>query len=217
MAYVALVGSREATLDQLELMIRLGRTWQDLGVHPSSGDAFGSDRAGWYGARQSSKYDPDKARIYVLESKRNRLRVMEHGFIIAQDHPECWTIAEAMALDARGSWGGIDGPSNQFKRDLHIRNVFQIHGHTLSDVAVAVMYCATPVGRIEREVVKGGTNTTLQLAKKAGIQHRINLATDEGYSWAIEFLKRNETAEEFDDIDWTEILKPDDPRLEHVI
>lgn len=216
MPYVALVGSRDATLDQLETMIRLGRTWQDLGHDPSSGDAFGNDRAGWYGAKQSPKYDPERARIYVLEGWRNRSRAMEHGFIVAQDYPENWTLAEGMALEARGSWGGIDGPHNQYKRDLHIRNVFQIHGHTLSELVEAMMYCAPPVGRVSNERCSGGTNTALQLAKKANVPLRINLYTDEGMRWAEEFLKKYEQDYEYEEIEWHEILKPTDPRLEYL-
>lgn len=209
--FIAIVGSREVPLDELELFIRLGRTFTDLGYQDSSGDAFGTDRAGWYGARQSPLYDEDKARIYVLESKRNRARAMEYGFIVAEDHPEQWVLAEAMALEARGTWAGLP---NQYQRDLHIRNVYQVYGHTLTDVVEAIIYYAKPVGNPDREFVNGGTNTAVQLAKKANVPLRKNLYTKEGYEWAIEFLKRYETAEEYDEIDWHEILKPDDPRLE---
>lgn len=216
MPYVALVGSRDATLDQLETMIRLGRTWQDLGFDPSSGDAYGNDRAGWFGARQSPKYDPNKARIYVLGSKYNRKRAMENDFLVAPDYPECWTIAETMAANARGGWGGISNPNDQYKRDLHIRNVFQIHGHTLTELVSAIMYCAPPAGKVEREFVKGGTNTALQLAKLAGVEPRVNIYTDEGMRWAEEFLKRYEEPYEYEEISWHDILKPDDPRLEYL-
>ncbi|ABY63146.1 DprA-like DNA recombination-mediator protein [Pseudomonas phage 201phi2-1] len=213
---IAIVGSREVPLDELELLIRLGRTFTDLGYEDSSGDAFGSDRAGWVGARQSDRYDPHSARIYLVDSIRNRKRALEHGFKIAQDYPENWVTAEAIALKARGSWNGIDGPHNQFKRDLHIRNVFQILGHSLIDPAKALVYYAPPVGRLEREVVSGGTNTALQIAKTVGIEKRYNLATKAGYDWANEFLKQYETEKEYEEIDWREILKPDDPRLSYL-
>lgn len=214
--YVAIVGSRDVPEDELELMVRLGRTFTDLGFDDSSGDAFGSDRAGWYGARQSPRYDPYNARIYLVDSIKNRRRAMEHGFKIAQDYAENWVTAEAIALKARGSWGGIEGVHNQYKRDLHIRNVFQVLGHTLIQPVDALVYYAPVVGREEREVVKGGTNTALQIAKMSGVQKRFNLATKTGYDWAHEFLKKYESDQEYDDIEWREILKPDDPRLEYL-
>lgn len=214
--YIAIVGSREVPEDELELLIRLGRTFTDLGYEDSSGDAFGADRAGWVGARQSDRYDPQAARIYLVDSNRNRMRAREYEFKIAQDYAENWITAEAIALKARGSWNGIDGPNNQFKRDLHIRNVFQILGHTLIDPVKALVYYAPVVGRPEREQVKGGTNTALQIAKTVNIPKRYNLATKEGYDWANEFLKQYESDKEYEEIDWREILKPDDPRLEYL-
>lgn len=214
--YIAIVGSREVPLDELELLIRLGRTVTDLGFEIRSGDAFGSDRAGWYGARQSDRYDPNNARIYVLQSHKNRKRAQEHGFLVAEDYPEQWVMATALALEARGSWGGIEGPHNQFKRDLHIRNVMQILGHNLDDPVKAIIYYAPTVGNPDREICKGGTNTAVQLARMASVPHRINLATEAGLKYAHEFLKKYEQPQEYDDIDWREILKPDDPRLEYL-
>lgn len=214
LGYVAIVGSRDVPLEYLELLIRLGKTYTDLGYHISSGDAFGSDRAGWYGARLSERYEPDLSRIYVLDSKLNQTRAREHGFIVAQDYLECWTIATAMALEARGSWNGL---KDQYQRDLHTRNVYQIHGHTLSEPIKALIYYARPIGILEREICSGGTNTTLQVAKRAGIEPRVNLATEKGYNWVIDFLKQHEVSDDYDeDIEWHEILKPNDPRLEYL-
>ncbi len=214
--FIAIVGSREVPEDELELLIRVGRTFTDMGYDISSGDAFGSDRAGWVGARQSDRYDAHNARIYLVDSYRNRQRAIEHGFKIAQDYSENWITAEAIALKARGSWNGIDGPHNQFKRDLHVRNVFQILGHSLIDPVKAMVYYAPVKGRPEREQVDGGTNTALQIAKTVGIEKRYNIATKVGYDWVNEFLKQYETEKEYDDIDWREILKPNDPRFEYL-
>lgn len=214
--FIAIVGSREVPLDELEVMIRLGRTVTDLGFGVRSGDAFGSDRAGWYGARQSDRYDTNLAGIYVLQSYKNRKRAQEHGFLVAEDYPEQWVMATALALEARGSWGGIDGPANQFKRDLHIRNVYQVLGHSLAEPVKGIFYYATPVGKVENEKVKGGTNTAVQLARIAEVPQRINLATESGLKYAHEFLKKYERDQEYDEIDWREILKPDDPRLEYL-
>lgn len=213
MTYIAIVGSRAAGLDQLELMIRLGRTYQDLGAHLSSGDAYGADRAGWYGAIQSPRYDPALARIYVLDSRLNRGRATMHGFKIAEEYSENWTAATAMALEARGSWNGLN---TEYKRNLHIRNVYQILGHTFNDHVRDLIYCAEPIGNPLNEKVKGGTNTALQVAKMVGVPNRINLYTKEGFELAENFLKKYELDYPYEDIDWRQILDPTDPRLEYL-
>lgn len=212
--YVAIVGSREASLDELELMIRLGRTYTDHGYGVSSGDAFGSDKAGWWGAKQSRRYNEVGARIYLVDSWRNRKRCEENDFFyIANDFTENWIAAESIACSARGGWGGIEGPQKQFSRDLHTRNVFQIMGHTLNDPVMTVILSATPK---RNDTVSGGTNTAYQVAKKCGVETIINLATPEGFKWAEDFLKGHELDYPYVEIDWRQILKPDDPRLEHL-
>lgn len=211
--YVAIVGSREASLDDLELLIRIGRTYTDLGVAVSSGDAFGSDRAGWYGAKQSRKYSEVGARIYLVDSKASRKRVAQQPFfMVAQDFSENWDLARAMAQSARGSFRGLD----DYGEALHTRNVFQIFGHDLKSHVRAIIYSAPTVGDIKRECIKGGTATALHLAIEAGVPIRKNLFTEAGTKWAIEFLKHYEQDYPYEDIDWRQILRPTDPRLEHL-
>lgn len=208
--YVAIVGSREVPLDELELMIRLGRTTTDIGLADSSGDAFGSDRAGWWGSQQSRVYAKVGARIYLTESWRARKRAEENPFfIIAEDFPEKWDMAKALALNARGTFNGL----NEYGIGLHTRNVYQIYGHTLDEPVKLIIYYAPTVGKVENEFVKGGTNTALQLAKQAEIPVRINLATKKGLDWAEKFLSKYEEDYPYVEIDWTQILKHDDPRL----
>lgn len=208
--FVAIVGSRDVPLDELELMIRIGRTYTDHGIADSSGDAFGSDRAGWWGAKQSRRYDTVGSRIYLTDSWKNRKRAEEHGFIIAEDFPEKWDLAKSMAFEARNGFGGL----NDYGIGLHTRNVYQIHGHNLDETVGAIIFYAEPSKR--GDTVSGGTNTAYQLAKKAGVKTIVNLATQEGLHWARDFLKGHELAYPYVEIDWRQILKPDDPRLEHL-
>lgn len=204
-----IVGSREVPFDELELLIRLGRTLTDLGYMVSSGDAYGSDRAGWFGAKQSKRYAEVGARIYLVESWKNR-KICEANefFYIANDFQETFTIATAMALEARGSWNGLQ---NQYQKELHIRNVFQVLGDTLNDPIGLLVFYAKP--NANGTHVSGGTNTAYQLAKKANVPIIKNIYTKEGYDWAIEFLKRYELPYEYDQIDWHFILHPKDERL----
>ena len=64
----AVVGSRNTPTDVLELMVRVGRTLTDLGYHLSSGDAYGADRAFYYGAIQSKRYQPGMFKAYIIYS-----------------------------------------------------------------------------------------------------------------------------------------------------
>lgn len=210
--YVAIVGSRETPLDELELMVRLGRTCTDFGLAVSSGDAFGADRAGWYGAMQSRVYSEIGSRIYLTDSAKNRTRATTLGFIIAEDYPEHWDMAKSLAFAARGSFGGL----NEYGIGLHTRNVYQILGHNLDEPIKLMFYYAKPVGNPKDERVSGGTNTAVQLAKQSNIEKRVNLATVEGLEFAEQFLKLWEQDYPYVDIDWRKILKYDDPRLENL-
>lgn len=205
--YVAIVGSRTTPEIVLEYMIRLGRTYTDMGIGVSSGDAYDADRAGWIGARQSRNFTEALPRIYLNKSYRNGIPISQlPGFIDARELHEYRHHATAMALAARGSFNGL----NQFGIELHTRNVYQIWGDKLDNKVEACILWAEPNGPHK---VKGGTNTAFQIAKKAEIPLIVNLYHQEGIEWAKAFLKENERDYPYDDIDWREIHKWDDPRL----
>lgn len=205
--FVAIVGSRTAPEVVLEYMIRLGRTYTDMGIGISSGDAFDCDRAGWYGARQSRRFSEVLPRIFINKSHRNGIPIRQlPEFIDARELVEYRDMATAMALDARGSFYGL----NDHGRDLHIRNVYQIHDGDLMNRVTACIFWAEPDGPNK---VKGGTNTAFQIAKKGGVPLIVNLYYQEGIEWAKAFLAENEQDYPYDEIDWKQIHKWDDPRL----
>jgi len=205
--YVAIVGSRTTPEVVLEYMIRLGRTYTDLGIGISSGDAYDADRAGWYGAKQSKRFKEVGARIYVNKAFREGVPIEEmHGFIDARELHEYRHHATSMALDARGSFAGL----NKFGIELHTRNVYQIHGDKLDNIVMAFILWAEPNGR---DKVKGGTNTAFQTAKKAEVPLIVNLYHQEGIEWAKDFLAKHEQDYPYEEIDWRKIHKYDDPRL----
>lgn len=188
-------------------MIRLGRTYTDMGIGVSSGDAYGSDRAGWYGAQQSLLYSAVGARIYLDKNGRNGRDVYKTPFFYnARDHEQYKTVATTMALNARGSFAGL-WPSGV---DLHVRNVYQIHGIELDNTVVACIFYAEPTGK---DKCKGGTNTAFQLAKTANVPTIVNLYTQEGLDWAKAFLAEHEMDYPYLEIDWHQIHDPTDPRL----
>lgn len=205
--YVAIVGSRSTPEIVLEYMIRLGRTYTDMGIGVSSGDAYDADRAGWYGAKQSKRFDEIGARIYLNKSYRDGVPISQlRGFIDARELHEYRHHATAMALAARGSFAGL----NKFGIELHTRNVYQIHGDKLDSLVEACIFWAEPVGR---DKVKGGTNTAFQIAKKGNVPLIVNLYYQEGIEWAKAFLAEHEQDYPYEEIDWTKIHKYDDPRL----
>lgn len=176
------VGSRDTPEEVCKTMQRIAVVFYALGYGLSSGDARGADRAFWEGAILSPYYRKMGARIYLCDEwVRGRKADPKNYFYNAQRFPT-FERAKELALEARGSWNGL----NEWGINLHSRNAMQIYGATLNDVVEYMIYWAIPVGKSEK--VRGGTNTTLQIAKKAKVEYRINLYTPEGITWANSFL-----------------------------
>ncbi|ARV76951.1 hypothetical protein PHABIO_320 [Pseudomonas phage Phabio] len=206
--WVAIVGSRNTPEPILELMIRLGRTYTDMGIGDSSGDAFDSDRAGWYGAKQSKEFDITGCRIFLNKGFRNGQSISNFpGFIDTRYNCPKKDMAEAMALKARGTFAGL----NAWGIELHTRNVYQIFGLNLDEPVEACIFYAEPK---RNDTVSGGTNTAYQLAKEGKIPVIKNLYLEEDREWAKQFLAENERDYPYVEINWYEIHKPDDPRLQ---
>lgn len=202
------VGSRTVPEWALELMIRIGRTYTDLGYQMSSGDAWDSDRAFLYGAAQSRRYQEIGARVFLARDGDNGRWVKDNPFYYNAElaTPEAATTARSLALMARGSFYNLGEKGIK----LHVRNVYQIHGIDLTEL-VSALYCyAEPNGK---KAVKGGTNTALQLAKKAGVPIIHNLYFQETVDIVLEWLAENELDYPYIEIDWYQIHRPDDPRL----
>lgn len=178
--FYAGVGSREAPLEILELMVRIGRTMAEQGFGLSSGDAIRSDQAFYRGACLAR--NPPPHRIYLAWSGiGGRFHDPDNGWHVAPFYRENYEQASQIAEKARGGFFGL----TQGGIAQHVRNVYQIYGHTLDEVVKVMWYWGIPVGKQEK--VKGGTNTALQLAIMANV-NRINLYTDHGIERAIRFL-----------------------------
>lgn len=206
--WIAGVGTRTAPEWALELMIRIGRTYTDMGYQMSSGDAWDSDRAFLYGAAQSNRYQEIGARVFLGKDGANGRWVADNPFYIDATLFDTVTntTAKSMACQARGGFYGL----NEYTTGLHVRNVYQIYGESLVDIVSGIYLYAEPNGKNK---VCGGTNTALQLAKTAGVPIIKNLyyqsVVDEIELW----LAENELPYDYIDTDWTQIHKPSDPRL----
>ncbi|HFH4533444.1 DNA-protecting protein DprA [Pseudomonas aeruginosa] len=208
MSKTAIVGSRYAPTWALELMIRAGRTCVDLGIGISSGDAYGSDRAGWYGAIQSDKWDTVESRIYIIRNGFLGRRIENLAwFHDASMYTDTIPTAMAMACAARGSFNGL----GRTGIELHTRNVFQIHGHTLREPVSTII--AYGEQKTPTSVISGGTNTAWQLALDANVPTMYNLYWSDDVKRLEEWLSKNESDEPYMPIDWSEILDPKDSRL----
>lgn len=206
--YIAGVGSRTVPEWALELMIRIGRTYTDLGYQMSSGDAWDSDRAFLYGAAQSKRYQEIGARVFLNKDGTNGRWVKNNPFYYDASlfDPITYSTARAMASAARGGFYGL----NDFTIGLHARNVYQIHGEGLDALIDAIYFYAVPVGKTK---VSGGTNTAYQLAKMAGVPIIKNLYYKETVDEIEAWLAENELDYEYIEIDWHKIHKHNDPRL----
>jgi hypothetical protein len=169
----------------------------ELGIGLSSGDAIRADQAFYRGAclQRDSANTEERVplnRIYLAwDGIGGRRHDPENGWYAAPFYKETYEQATQLALEARGSFEGLTrGGIGQ-----HVRNVYQIHGHMLTEPVIAMWYWGIPVGKSEK--VRGGTNTALQLAKKAMIPNRFNLNTDEGMEKAIRFLARYESSKPY--------------------
>lgn len=185
--YYGGVGSRRTPADILELMVRIGKVFCDLGWGLSSGAALGADQAFWNGALLSKNFPRVQNRIYLAwEGMGGHRHAPESGFHDATRYGETYEIAEEMAFQARGSFEGL----GRGGKALHIRNVYQVHGHCLTVPIKGLIYWGIPVGKGEQ--VQGGTNTALQLSIKAGVVDRINLYKEADRQRAEDFLRRYE-------------------------
>lgn len=206
--YVAGVGSRTVPEWALELMIRIGRTYTDLGYQMSSGDAWDADRAFLYGAAQSKRYQEIGARVFLNKDGTNGRWIKDNPFYYdaSKFDETLQATARSMACEARGGFYGL----NDFTIGLHSRNVHQIHGESLCATVAAIYFYAVPVGKTK---VSGGTNTAYQLAKMAGIPIIKNLYYKETVDEIEAWLAEHELDYEYIEIDWHQIHKYDDPRL----
>ena len=183
--FVAVVGSREAPPEALELIARVSEAMCDRGVAITSGDADGCDSAGFEGAQRSANFPMVGARIYLpwspMRYPNRPTRVADNRlFFDASKFPN-YEQAQALAFEARGSFEGL-------KRGgiaLQSRNPYQILLDDLKTPVASVVCWAKPIGK--KGNVKGGTNTAVQVAIKHHVPV-INLATDEGMARVLRFL-----------------------------
>jgi hypothetical protein len=185
--WITFVGSRTITADQAQLLSDAACVQMTRGFGIRSGGAAGSDEAAHQGALRSPCFDPRRLAIYLPWNgfKRDDLPTIYHdpdqGIYDASRFPN-FADAEAIALEARGSWEGL----KQGGIKLHTRNAYQPLGHHLNNPSKSLVCCARPVGK--KGAVDGGTNTAVQIALAWNIRV-INIWKDEDRC-AVEDLVR---------------------------
>jgi len=186
--FVAMIGSRRAPQEVLDLMSQTAEVLCDSGVAITSGDADGCDLASYEGARRSSSFPLVGARIYLpwdgvgYQSERPR-RYADNRIFFDASKFENYEYATQLALEARGSFEGL-------KRggiSMQCRNPYQILLDDLKTPVASCIFWAETIGK--KGQVKGGTNTAVQVARKFSVP-TINLYTDEGMEKIHAFLKK---------------------------
>lgn len=165
------IGSRDAPVEILNLMKRIGKAMSDLGYQGRSGYAPGSDTAFYRGAQQSHRFSKigfenflPNSWLFDRPDFGNIKPDPQNNIFDATTFKDVYAKARDLALEARGSFerlgsGGIE---------LHSRNPFQILGKKLDQPSHIAYFWAQPVGQSGK--VKGGTNTAVQIALKFGVK-----------------------------------------------
>lgn len=149
------IGSRKIDANQYAMIVSLARFLRKRGYHLRSGGAIGSDSAfeeGWVGSDQKT--------IYLPEPGFNRRPVNDACY----PTPTCdhiWFEAEDTARKIHPNFDALD----EFSRNAHTRNIYQVLGDDLRSPSDLVIACALPKGKS----VNGGTATAFNLAKAKGI------------------------------------------------
>ncbi len=170
--YSTLVGSRDVVDDLYFTTLQelAGEYFCSKRYRGRSGMAPGSDQNFYNGAKRSSLFAEVGFDNYLPDA--NFFNRPQFGYIRPDPENDVYDAtvftdtyerAQQLAFEARGSWEGLYPSGIR----LHTRNAFQVYGHELKYVSALCMYWAIPVGR--KGQVKGGTNTAVQLALKAGI------------------------------------------------
>jgi hypothetical protein len=187
------IGSRETPIEIWNTMYQIGRYMPFLGwglssggavKQPDSGPEVGSaDDAFYQGALSSPALNPaSMLRIYLINAHWEHYKPNPRiGLLNALDYPDTWDEAMRRMEEARGTLAGLRDAGLK----MHTRNVYQVFGHTLRDPIKSMICYAKPIGT--RGQYKGGTNTAIQLAKRAEIPI-MNLYEDDAMRRAQEFV-----------------------------
>ena len=161
-AYTA-VGSRETPHAILVLMRRIGYRMAQLGYVGRSGGADGADSAfyeGYITAKQNGS-NRGNFEVYLPWEGFNGL-ALGTDEVINSKRKANYQDAMEIASQIHPAWHRCtDGA-----KALHTRNVYQFWGPDLESPS-RVLICWAPLGQYEG-TVKGGTNTAVQMARKAG-------------------------------------------------
>lgn len=161
-AYTA-VGSRETPPDILTLMKRIGYRMAQLGYVGRSGGADGADSAFYEGYVVAKQRGCNKGNfeVYLPWEGFNGLSLNTPEMVNTKRKAN-YNDAREVASQIHPAWHRCtDGA-----KALHTRNVYQFWGHDLQSPS-RVLICWAPLGQYAG-TVKGGTNTAVQMALKAG-------------------------------------------------
>lgn len=182
------VGSRSIPCDKELHIVKLGRHLADLNVVLRSGGADGSDSAFNAGAVLSKNFNPSLREIYIAWEGASGLHHNPKEGIICPTGFANYNDAREIARQARGSFEGLGRGGIA----LHTRNTYQVLGQSLTQPADFLICYAVTVGN--KGMVKGGTNTAVQIANKHAIPV-INLFTKDGLDLSYGILECHDLSE----------------------
>ena len=166
--YYTGVGSRETPAGVMVLMQRIAFKLAGLGYHLRSGGAAGADSAFEAGVFEHCS-------LWADISKYQSIYIPWRGFSGRDNAVDKLPNAlSAQALDIASKVHPAWERCSPAVKALHSRNVYQVLGDQLEEPSKFLICWAPPT----KTGVKGGTNTTWQLAKLHNVP-RFNLAVQE--------------------------------------
>lgn len=149
------VGSRETPLEHSSFMSKISEYFEDKGLVLRSGKARGADTFFENGAVEKEVYVP-------VDDLKNSA----HDISLQDLHLKFHNVDEAISITKEivRHWDRLD----PYIKILHTRNVYQVLGKDLKTPSLFLI-CYAEIDPERSGRVRGGTNTAVQVARKANI------------------------------------------------
>jgi hypothetical protein len=164
--HYTLVGSRSITLDGVSILTRIAAEMAKHRWIGRSGGADGADRCLELGSKMVGDRSPNEIYLPWKGFNKDKMIAPPSHCIVAPDLPN-YQEAVQIASETHPNWNAC----SRGAKALHTRNVYQVLGKDLVSPSKLLVCWAPPVSsKGDRIVVKGGTNTAVQLAQDYGVK-----------------------------------------------
>lgn len=173
--YYTLVGSRNITKEGEDTLTRIAKEMAKHRWIGRSGGADGADRCLERGAVLADNGVVNDIYLPWKGFNKDKIEAPPSHCIVAPDLPN-YQEAMKIASETHPNWSAC----SRGAKALHARNVYQVLGKDLISPSKLLVCWAQPVSsKCGRVVVKGGTNTAVQLAQ----DYNVKVVNVHGMDW----------------------------------